>query len=62
MSRGKADNPDRRRELEKEHGTIGEGMDSPDSTEIPLDAQTGRPDERTTDESAARRERERPQH
>lgn len=33
----------RAQELHARYGTVGRGMDSPDSTEVPLDATTGEP-------------------
>ncbi|MBV9772493.1 MAG: hypothetical protein JO040_01000 [Gemmatimonadetes bacterium] len=39
------DNP-RLNELIREHGEVGRGLDSPDSTQAPLDATTGEPDKR----------------
>lgn len=46
-SRDQKSDRERLQELERKRGTVGEGMDSPDSTEVPLDASTGRPDRRT---------------
>ena len=41
-----ADNADRLRELADKHGGMSPGMTSPDSTQAPLRASTGEPDER----------------
>ncbi len=38
-------NADRLRELAEKHGGMSPGMTSPDSTQVPLRADTGEPDE-----------------
>jgi hypothetical protein len=43
--------------LRESRGTIGRGMTSPDSTEVPLSAETGEPDERTYSKGRGGQER-----